>query len=142
MMAFNATRPICLIPPAPAMPTTRVEKINGAMITLIKLRKMRLKILIQAIICTLTSDEESQWCTAKPTATPTNMPITICVVNERRSFRGMQPKSVSTLLPSQPIADEIDGFQSLSTMLSYESLRKLVAVCNIFGSGETLGAVE
>src|SRR5258707_7833439 len=48
MRAFAPIRPTFLRSPPPAIPTTRVEKISGAMIDLIRLRKMsrRKKILL------------------------------------------------------------------------------------------------
>src|SRR6266404_3041430 len=71
MRAFAPIRPTFFRSPPPAIPTTRVEKISGAMIDLIRLRKMsrRKKILLP------------QSGLSQPMIPPNTNPITIWVVS-------------------------------------------------------------
>src|SRR3954467_10726581 len=79
MSALTPIRPTFLRSPPPAMPTTRVEKIRGAMIDLMRLRKMsrRTKRLFP----------HSGW--TYPSTPPATRPIRIQVVSDRR-YQGLR----------------------------------------------------
>ncbi len=74
MMAFSPMRPMVFTLPEPAIPYTSVPKINGAMMDLIRRRKM----LLSGASFTATCGAVS------PSAMPAAMPMKIQTVSESR----------------------------------------------------------
>src|ERR1700678_1555944 len=95
-MALIPMRPMVLTLPVPAMPYTKVPKINGAMMDLIRRRKTLDSAAIHAALPMLGK--------IAPTTTPTTIAMKIQAVSDRR-FTGAPG---SSLAPLQFLAQHIE----------------------------------